>query len=130
MYNNQYWIKILSSKRNSLMFKTYYMLKVDVDRNLTYRGNNWAFYVKQTLEKIGIRNIWDNQFNMEVQFKPIKEHTMDIFKQTWHSSIHNSCRLSTYNRFKHIFEYEKYLDIIHESKYRISLTGLRYGRMN
>ena len=31
----KYWIKILFSKRNSLMFKTYYMLKVDVDRNLT-----------------------------------------------------------------------------------------------
>ena len=118
----KYWIKILSSKRNSLMFKTYYMLKVDVDRNCTYRGNNWAFYVKQTLEKIGMRNIWDNQFNMDIQFKPIKERIMDIFKLNWHSSINNSSRLST---FKHIFEYKKYLDIIHESKYSISLTRLR-----
>ena len=50
---------------------------------------------------------------------------MDIFKQNCHSSINNSSCLSTYNRFKHIFEYEKYLDIIHESKYRISLTKLR-----
>ena len=48
------------------------MLKVDVDRNFTYRGNNWAFYVNQTLQTIGMRNIWDNQFNMEIQFKPIK----------------------------------------------------------
>ena len=107
------------------MFKTYYMLKVDVDRNFTYRGKNWAFYVKQTLETIGKGNIWDNQFNMEIQFKPIKERIMDIFKQNWHSSINNSSRLSTYSRFKHIFEYEKYLDIIHESKYRTSLTRLR-----
>ena len=121
----KYWIKILSSKRNTLMFKTYYMLKVDVDRNFTYRGNNWAFYVKQTLETIGMVNIWDNQSNMEIQFKPIKERIMDIFKQNWHSSINNSSRLSTYSRFKHIFEYEKYQDIIHESKYRTSLTRLR-----
>ena len=48
-----------------------------------------------------------------------------MYQQTRYASINNSNRLETYARFKHIFCYEKYLDIVTENKYRKALTQFR-----
>ena len=42
----KYWLKILQSHENSLLFKTYKMLKLDVDANKTYNKTNWAYHIK------------------------------------------------------------------------------------
>ena len=45
----RYWIKILNQHENSLLHKTYIMLKNDADNELIYNGNNWAHNIKQIL---------------------------------------------------------------------------------
>jgi len=41
----KYWLKILQSHENSLLFKTYEMLKLDVDAKKTYNKTNWAYHI-------------------------------------------------------------------------------------
>ena len=41
----KYWLKILQSHENSLLFKTYEMLKLDVDSKKTYNKTNWAYHI-------------------------------------------------------------------------------------
>ena len=38
----KYWIKILSSGEDSILFKTYYILKTDAENGYIYNGNNWV----------------------------------------------------------------------------------------
>ena len=68
----KYWIKLLTQNRNSLLFKTYNMLKTDVDSNKTYNSCNWAYHIKTILDKCGLSYIWLNQYNMLVNFESIK----------------------------------------------------------
>jgi len=49
---------------------------------------------------------------------------LDIFKQSWYSTINNSNWLETYCLFKHEFIFESYLDQIRDSRFRIWLTQL------
>ena len=50
---------------------------------------------------------------------------LDIYYQTWYSSINNSRRLETYCLLKHTFGFEKYLDFIKDVKFRIALSKFR-----
>ena len=50
---------------------------------------------------------------------------LDIYKQTWYSSLNSSNRLSLYARYKHEFNCENYLDFITEKKCRIALSQFR-----
>ena len=50
---------------------------------------------------------------------------LDMYKQKWYADINNSSRLESYCIFKHDFVSEKYLDFIHEKKYRIALARFR-----
>lgn len=42
----KYWIKILKQNDTALLRRSYWILKVDADRNLKYNGENWAFQIK------------------------------------------------------------------------------------
>ena len=113
----KYWLKILQSHENSLLFKTYKMLKIDVDANKTYNKINWAYHIKLLL--CGLSYLWINQFNIRIHFNTITSRILDIFKQSWYSNINNSNRLETHCLFKHEFIFESYLDQIRDSRFRI-----------
>ena len=102
----KYWLKMLQSHENSLLFKTYKMLKLDVDENKTYNKTNWAYHMKLLLDTCGLSYLWINQFNIRIHFNTIKSRILDIFKQSWYSNINNSNRLETYCLFKHEFIFE------------------------
>ena len=121
----KFWLKLLQQKETSLLFKTYYMLKTDVENGLTYDQNNWAYHIKIILDQAGLSYLWQNQFNMLLNYNTIKQRIIDIYQQTWYSAINNSLRLKTYCLFKHNFSFEPYLDKIREKKYRIALTKFR-----
>ena len=101
------------------------MLKIDVDNNCIYSGNNWAYHIKSILDNCGLSYIWINQFNMPIDVESVKRRIIDIYKQEWYTSINNSNRLETYALFKHSFVFETYLDCIKENKYSIALTRFR-----
>ena len=121
----RYWIKLLTSNDNCLPKKIYRMLKNDIDNGRTYNGLNWAYQIKSMLDKIGLSNIWIQQFEISIPYNLIKQRIFDMYKQSWYSSINNSNRLEMYSRFKHEFAMENNLDFIKEKKYRFALTKFR-----
>ena len=121
----RYWIKLLTSNDNCLPKKIYCMLKNDIDNGITYNGLNWAYQIKSMLDRIGLSNIWIQQFEITIPYNLIKERIFDMYKQSWYFSINNSNRLEMYSRFKHEFAMENYLDFIKEKKYRFALTKFR-----
>ena len=92
------------------------MLKNDIDNGRTYNGLNWAYQIKSMLDRIGVGNIWIQQFEITIPYNLIKQRLFDMFKQSWYSSIDNSNILEMYLRFKHEFAMENYLDFIKEKK--------------
>ena len=121
----KYWLKILTLDNNSILSKTYRMLKSDLENGLNYNKTNWAFHIKNILEECGLTYLWQNQPYIFIHFHTIKQRILDIYFQTWYASINNSTRLQTYNLFKHIFKQEEYLDFIKEKKFRVALTKFR-----
>ena len=121
----KYWLKILTLDNNSILSKTYRMLKSDLENGLHYNKTNWALHIKNILEECGLTYLWQNQPYIFIHFHTIKQRILDIYYQTWYASINNSTRLQTYNLFKHIFKQEEYLDFIKEKKFRVALTKFR-----
>ena len=126
----KYWLKLLSMNEQTIIFKVYIMLKTDADKGLSYNGKNWAYNIKMTLNQLGLTDLWENQFRTSISYTRIKQRMLDIFQQSWCSSINNSARLDTYCFFKNSFNLEKYLDVIKVSKFRIALTRLRTSSHN
>ena len=50
----KYWIKLLTLNNNSMLFKTYNMLKRDAELGNSYNGNNWAYQIKTILDTHGL----------------------------------------------------------------------------
>ena len=89
-------------------------------------GNlNWAFHVKQELNRLGLAYIWQEHLVTDIPFDIIKSRMIEQFKQQWYSRINNSNRLAAYARYKHDFNFEEYLDTIPSSKHRKVLTKFR-----
>jgi hypothetical protein len=57
----KYWLKILSSENNSLIRKMYNVMKEDVNNNISYNGNNWAYQIKTILDEICFSFLWLQQ---------------------------------------------------------------------
>jgi hypothetical protein len=82
------------------------------------------------LEQLGLTNLWINQERITISLESIKIRILDQFKQNWLSNINQSGRLSTYCMFKTKFEFEPYLHIIKQNKYRIALSKFRLSSHN
>jgi hypothetical protein len=106
------------------------MLKEDADNNITYKGMNWAYIIKNLLCELGLQYIWTQQYTFDYNLQTIKIRILDSYKQSWYSNLNNSNRLSFYSIYKHNFDYEGYLDFISDNKYRISLTKFRLSSHN
>ena len=102
----------------------YNMLKNDADRNDSYRGNNWAYQIKNTLNDLGLTYLWTTQEARD-SFQIIQQRILDQYKQSWYTNINNSRRLLSYSRYKHDFESEKYLEVIYDKKFRSALSRFR-----
>jgi hypothetical protein len=120
-----YWIKILKSDNNCIIKQVYRMLRNDANSNISYNSHNWAYQIKTILENLGLSDLWINQDNSVIVLPIIKQRLLDQYYQQWYSNINNSQRLLTYSRFKHSFNLEPYLEIIHEKKFKIALSRFR-----
>jgi hypothetical protein len=120
----KYWLQLLKSE-NVLIKNVYKMLSQDANNGNSYNGLNWAFQIKSILYNIGMPHVWLNQNSENISYNYIKQRLLDIYKQTWHSNISDSSRLSSYSSFKQVFECEKYLDCLPAKKFQIALTRFR-----
>ena len=101
------------------------MLKQDADVSDDYNGKNWAFQIKDILQRHGLANIWIGQFDREIHFNTIKQRILDMYFQSWYAEIDNSSQLQAYSIFRHNFEFQDYLDNVIDSKYRTALARFR-----
>ena len=121
----KYWVKLLNSDRDSILYKIYNTLKNDSDNEETYNNNNWAHHIKRILNECGLYYLWQNQSNMNVSYDIIRQRVLDMYYQSWYSGINNCRRLETYSLFKHEFKFERYLDFINDNRFRSALTSFR-----
>lgn len=121
----KYWNKVVSQKDDSLVKRTYELLRKDDSENKTYKNKNWASQVKNILDTHGFSDIWINETIDNYTVEVIKKRIIDTYCQSWYSDINNSPRLRSYAIFKHNFIREKYLDVIHEYKFRHALSRFR-----
>ena len=85
---------------DSLVKKTYNMLKADTDLGNSYNGLNWTSNIKHILDEIGMSYLWIEHNGLDIKFAPIKQRIIDTCTQDWHSAINNSGRLMTYCKSK------------------------------
>ena len=126
----KYWIKLINTPKNSYTNIVYTQLRQDADNNITYNGKNWATHIKNTLDHLGMSDIWINQDTLGIDIGPIEERIKDMYFQTWYSNINSSTRLRSYSLFKHTFTFEKYLDFIHDKTLRNTLSRFRLSSHN
>lgn len=120
----KYWIKLLS-RRDTLEFKVYSMLKNDCDGGNDYKGTNWAFHIKHELDICGFSDIWANQLLIDIPYYAIRLRIIDQFKQSWYAQIVNSSRLAMYSNIKFDFGLETYLQVLYSVKLRRAFTKFR-----
>ena len=101
------------------------MLKTDADNDNSYNGFNWAFFIKNSLQSLGLYEIWINQDICVPNINLIKQRIYDNFLQSWNSSVNESQKLCTFNLFKNEISFEKYLDVIKETSLSNILSRFR-----
>lgn len=108
----------------NLIKRVYMMLKNDVDNNNIYNGMNWAYNIKTLLDNLGLSEIWINQNETDIPLNYVIQRLKDTYIQTWRADVDNSSRLSSYRRYKQMFETESYLNCLSD-KFRIALSKFR-----
>ncbi len=87
----------------------------------------WLLFVKNTLNNLGLSNIWLSQGSDTniMWFKNcIKQKLNDQGQQNWQESVCGSGKCDSYKIFKESLCYEKYLDVL-PSKLCIEFTKFR-----
>ena len=115
----KYRIKILNQNNTSLVKQVYIMLKEDENNQLHYNGNNWAYQIKNMLQQHGQGYVWEEQSVTEIPFLAVKQRMIDNYLQKWYAEVNNSSRLQSYSSYKHNFELEPYLSIIHDKNSKL-----------
>ena len=83
----KYWVKLLNSDRDSILYKIYNILKNNPDNEETYNDNTWAYHIKRILNECGLYYLWQNESNMNVSYNIIKQRVLDMYYQSWYSGI-------------------------------------------
>ena len=61
----------------------------------------------------------------KIQFDRVIERVYGQFLQGWFSNVQNSVKLTTYSTYKHVFEFEKYLNCVPNLKHMTALSCFR-----
>ena len=120
----KYWVKL--RKSNDYLLKSMLnMLTNYLNNGFTYGGLNWAFQVKNILDKLGLSNLWNLDLNTDISFERIKHRMFDQYNQTLTMEINNSHRLRLYSKYKVDNEQENYLNVIKNKLFLYALSRLR-----
>ena len=109
------------------MYKTYVMLRYDMNNGRHYNGCNWAFDIIYILDELGCAGVKLYQDTIPIYLPVLKERIFDQYKQLWYSNVCNSSKLMWYSHFKQTLDHqcEQYLRFIDNPKYRRALCQFR-----
>ena len=110
-----YWSKLLNCqhdypcKINVILYKMLYTLCQN--DNVSFP---WHKYVQNSLDDLGMSNLWHNQVVDSVpMFKRyVQTRIKDQYIQCWNSIVDSSSKCINYRIFKHNFELEKYFNLL------------------
>ena len=107
-----FWQKIVSGKKEKISRMLY-----DIVFNLHKEDvfhSDWLLYIKDTLDKNGLLNYWNDQYAPKnvCLSKKVKNTCKDAFISEWKSSIFYSPKCINYRIFKKDFGLEKYFSIL------------------
>jgi hypothetical protein len=114
-----YWARVISGKQSKLSLLLYKaMIK---DNNINGINYKWITFIKQTLDHLGMSNIWISQTFLSVKWlsQQIKTRQNDQYLQTWRNNISQSSRGNTYELFKEKLNFENYFNIIPEKLWTV-----------
>jgi hypothetical protein len=120
----KYWLKIICST-DSMLYRVYSVLRLDADRERSYKGMNWAFQVKSLLSSLGMLDVWVDQDRIQPSFHAIRLRMHDQYKQKWVTDVNSASKLDSYRLFKYVHEYEHYLSAVLPTKFRTALVKFR-----
>jgi hypothetical protein len=121
----RFWIKLLTLPSNRLAKHAYQ------DQFRLYNENPsfspWCTCIAETLDSIGLRDIWINQSvpSGDTFYNSVRSKIFDLFAAKWRSEIPNFTSLYNYRLFKTENVLEKYLSIIKDERHRKAFTRLR-----
>ncbi len=120
----KYWGKLLSTD-NCILHAIYQAAVTQANAGKC----NWVSRCKALLYSFGFGEIWENQqfINHNAFVTEFKQRVTDCFLQKWREDIHSNSVMIFYKHIKVNFEYENYLDIVHNTQLRKCLTRIRLG---
>ena len=116
----KYWLKIRNC--NSLTQSMY------VDQITDPFSDCWTDYIFRTISRLGYGYLIDNLLvDKDVILSNLKRRLRDQFIQEWNQNISASPKVYHFHKFKDVFQYEEYLNIIKSDHLRQLLTSFRLG---
>lgn len=126
------WHRIINLDSENLLYDAF-----KCNQELMTTGKSqWLTTVKETLDLIGCKDIWDNNgiefedFPTKMINKLFKEKFLMQWESEFKLQLQPDKKLRTYAKFKENFELEKYLFVIKNVEVRKSLTRLRISAHN
>ena len=120
----KYWLKIRKSN-DPLLKAMFITLTSDLNNGDTHNGLNWAFQVKNILDRLGLSNLWHLDSGTDISYDGIRNRLFDQYNQTLTTEINNSNRLRLYSKYKADNEQETYLNVIKNKSYMQALSRFR-----
>jgi hypothetical protein len=117
-----YWLKVVSSKHNSLRAKMYSCL-LELYRNDTF-NSPWLLHVRDILNECGLSYVWllqGEEINDVWLKKCLQRILFDQFVTTWRSDMDNSSKCDHYRNFKAELVIEPYLSLVPRNVYKVIL---------
>ena len=100
----------------------YKLFQYEVERG---GRDNWACQVKKLIADLGFNYLWNDNNVTKLQLNRMIETLYDQYLQSWFSDLNNSSKLVAYKTFKTVFEMEKCLTCITNTKYTTALARFR-----
>ena len=83
-------------------------------------SNNWCSEIKAILTSLDLLDVYDRKILIDL--KIAEQRLINLYKQNWRNSVHNSRKLRTYLQFKGNFRTEDYV-LLNLSKYERSIVA-------
>ena len=126
----KYWLRILSAPKGSLLQIAYDQVNV----LMTNGSKTWLNYVQHIFHLLNLSHLYESPKSFKPTFiiQKVSANLKIYIRSQWKTKLFDDTRknnsnnkLRTYRKFKYIFTFEKYLNIIKDAKSRKALTQFR-----
>ena len=116
-----FWVHLMHSKEDSHQKQLYQASSINCE------ANSWEYFVRETLESLGLKHVWENQgtFNVCNLKRVIIEKLKSRFIKLWLNQKSESPKLRFYRTVAKEYEMAHYLKVNMEQLHKRALSKLR-----